>query len=299
MSKLALLDGNGLNELARRAGVTQQLFQPGETTNIMLGLFRSMTQSFQWMGEIVDADTGSIGTTFGICGSESGGELKKKDWCGVQGGFVLWRNPEAREKVFRVIFKGYGPGPGSTSLADMGADLPAAAIGVPDAARVLRLGADQTDYMREIVVVMQGKIPGVATVAAVVSPRPQPAPAPAPARPGAGVPPRTPPAPAPAVPAGAAPPQVISNWGQRCCAKDIAELRAALIQMQRASQGLQGGALQQLGRRTTGGQIATLLSQLNAALDTFGNTRDAATATAALANISRGLDLLARVVTGT
>ena len=115
------------------------------------------------------------------------------------------------------------------------------------------------------------------------------------------MPPRAPPAPAPtpAVPAGGAAPEVITNWGQRCCAKDIAELRAALIQTQRASQGLQGTALQRLGRRTTGGQIGTLVGQLNAALDAFGNTRDAATATAALANISRGLDLLARSVTGT
>ena len=165
MSKLALLDGNGLNELARRAGVSQQLFTPGENTNVMLGMFRSMTQSFQWMGEIVDADTGSIRTTFGICGSESGGELKKADWCGVQNGFVLWRHPEAREKIFRVIFKGYGPGPGSTSLTDLGADVAAAAPGAPETARALRLGADQTEYMREIVVVMQEKIPGVATAA--------------------------------------------------------------------------------------------------------------------------------------
>ncbi len=297
MSKLALLDGTGLNELARRAGVTQQLYAPGENTNVMLGMFRSMTQSFQWMGEMVKADT-----RFGICGPENGGDLKLEDWCGVPGGSVLWRNPEAREKVFRVIFKGYGPGPGATALADRGAaDLPAAAPGAPEAARALRLGADQTDYMREIVGVMQGKIPGVAGPAATVPTRTQPAPAPAPGRPGAVVPPRTPPAPgpAPAVPAGRAAPEVITNWGQRCCAKDIAELRAALALTQAGSQRLQGPALQQLGRRTTGAQIATLVGQLNAALDAFGNARDATTATAALANISRGLDMLARMVTGT
>lgn len=134
MSKLALLDGSGLNELARRAGVTQQLFTPGENTNVMLGMFRSMTQSFQWMGEKVKADT-----RFGICGPENGGDLKLEDWCGAPAGLVLWRNPEAREKIFRVVFKGYGPGPGSTSLADMGADLAAAAPGVTETARALRL----------------------------------------------------------------------------------------------------------------------------------------------------------------
>ncbi len=303
MSKLALLDGNGLNELARRAGVTRQLFPPGENTNVMLGMFRSMTHSFQWMGEEVDADTGSIRTRFGICGPESGGELKKKDWCGVQNGFVLWSNPEAREKVFRVIFKGYGPGPGTASLADMGIDLPAAAPGAPEAARALRLGADQTDYMREIVAVMQGKIPGVAGPAAAVPSRPQPAPAPVPAptRPGAGMPPRAPPtpAPAPAVPPAGAAPEIITDWGQRCCARDIAELRGALVLIQAGSPKLSGPALSQLGRRTSGGQIATLVRQLNAALDAFASTRDATAATTALANVSQGLDMLARLVTGT
>lgn len=112
-------------------------------------------------------------------------------------------------------------------------------------------------------------------------------------------PPASAPAPGPSGPTGGVAPEVITNWGQRCCAKDIAELRAALNQMQRASQSLQGGALQQLGRRTTGGQIATLVGQLNAALDAFGNTRDATTAMAALANIRRQLDTLARTVTGT
>ncbi len=51
LSKLALLDGDGLNELARRAGLTGSLYPPGESTNLMLGVFRSMTQSYQWMGE--------------------------------------------------------------------------------------------------------------------------------------------------------------------------------------------------------------------------------------------------------
>lgn len=134
--------------------------------------------------------------------------------------------------------------------------------------------------MREIVVVMQGKIPGVATAAV-------PVPSPAP------------PAPATAPPRGGTAPEIITNWGQRCCARDIAELRGALVLIQAGSPRLSGAALTHLGRRTTGGQIATLVGQLNAALDTFANTRDATTATAALASISRQLDVLARMVTGT
>jgi len=101
------------------------------------------------------------------------------------------------------------------------------------------------------------------------------------------------------VPAGGAAPEVITNWGQRCCAKDIAELRAALTRMQVGSQRLQGPALQQLGRRTSAGQIGSLLTQVNAALDAFSNTRDAAAAATALGNISRQLDALAKLITGT
>ncbi len=285
LSKLALLDGDGLNELVRRAGVAQPLFPAGESTNLMLGTFRSMTQSFQWMGEIVDADTGSTRTKYGICGPESGGELKKIDRCGAPNGFVLWRHPEAREKIFRVIFKGYGPGPGSTSLADnIVTDLPTAVSGAPEAARALRLGSDQTDYMREIVAVMQGKIAGTVSGATAT--------APAAATPAVRLPIGGRPAPPTA--------EVITDWGRRCCSRDVAELRAALTLVQASGGRLQNpAALASLGRRAGRGQIDPLLGQLDAALTAFTNTRDAATATAALATISRLLETLARSVTGT
>jgi len=92
----------------------------------------------------------------------------------------------------------------------------------------------------------------------------------------------------------------ITDWGQRCCVRDIAELRAGLVAIRNASPALQSSAaLAQLGRRTSAGQIASLLGQLDAALTAFANTRDAATAAAALANLSRQLDTLANLVTGT
>ena len=311
LSKLALLDGDGLNELARRAGLTGSLYPPGESTNLMLGVFRSMTQSYQWMGEEVDADTGSIKTRFGICGPESGGELDKKALCGIkqrargslpsgalssEAGFVLWGHPEAREKIFRVIFKGYGPGPGTTSLAGAVTDLPRAAAGVREGARALGLASDQTDHMRETVEVMRGKIAGVASAVPAATAAPSP---PLPSRqPVAG---RTPAATAPApTPAGRAAVEIIADWGQRCCARDIAELRAGLAAIRTASPALQSSAaLAQLGRRATASQIGALLSQLDAALNAFANTRDATAAAAALSNLSRGLDALARMVTGT
>jgi hypothetical protein len=299
LSKLVLLDANGLNELARRAGI-KPLFPPGANGNVMLGVFRSLTQSYQWKGEVVTTET-----TFGICGTEDG-ELPKTAQCGQSGGFVLWSNPEARQKVFGVIFKGYGPGPG-TAVERITADLPFAGAAVQAGGRGLRLAADQTEYMREIVAVMQGKIGGVATAAAVVSqtqraPAPTPAPAPAPpaGRPGVPAPRATPaPAPAPAPAAGPAP-QVITDWGRRCCARDIAELRAALSLLQSSSRSLQNPAvLAHFGRRPTASQLGAIASQLNSALDAFANTRDATTAAAALSNFSRGLDMLARLVAGT
>jgi zinc dependent phospholipase C len=283
LSKLVLLDGTGLNQLAQRAGLGYQLFAPGEDTNIMLGTFRSMTQSYQWMGEIVDADTGSIKTTFGICGPETGAELKKKDWCGNPGGFVLWRNAEAREKIFRVIFKGYGPGPGSAPFADL--DLGQVA-GTRETARALRAAGDQLDYMVELVTAMQAKIPGVVAARTPLAPAPAPLPGRTP------VPGTTAPAPTAL--------EVVTDWGQRCCGKDLLELRAALARIQTASSRmLSSTAMLTLGRRTSGAQIAGQLTQLNAALDAFRNTRDATAAAAALAAIARQLDVLAGLVTGT
>ncbi len=152
-----------------------------------------------------------------------------------EAGFVLWGHPEAREKVFRVIFKGYGPGPGTTSLAGAVTDLPRAAAGVREGARALGQASDQTDYMRETVELMRGKIAGVVSAVPAATAAPS---APLPSRqPVAG---RTPAATAPAPsPAGRAAVEIIADWGQRCCARDIAELRAGLAAIRTASPALQ------------------------------------------------------------
>ena len=315
LSKLILLDGDGLNELARRAGVAEPLFRSGEDTNIMLGVFRSLTQSYQWIGDVVRTDTGSTVTRFGICGPEDGSSLPPDAVCGVQagrvigtpkigtrssdatatlgsnesgGGFVFWQHPGAREKIFTVIFKGFGKGPGTTER-DMIADFAPAPAALRVGARALTGASDQAELIREIVAVMRGKIGGVVKPASALATQ-APVRVPGRVQPNAGR--------LPAANAGAAV-ETITNWGQRCCAKDVADVRAALGVIKASSARFRGGdVLTRLGRRPAA-TVDGLIAQLSAALDAFENTSDAATAAAALTNVARQADLLAGVIAGT
>lgn len=307
LSKLALLDGDGLNALAAKAGVSDQLFAPGESTNIMLGVFRSMTLSYQWMGEIVKADTGSARTKYGVCGPEDGSVLPKEALCGITqrsyktpppprtadmslestrtGGFAFWGHPEAREKIFRVIFKGYGPGPG-LQLADEVLTAPAGGTRVDT--RGVRAAVEQVERMREVVARMRGKIGG--TMAPTGSPTAAGARLPASIRrPG-----RAPAPTATAVPAQQGEP--ITDWGQRCCAKDIAELRAAVSALGRSNAALQNPALGVRLARPGAGQLGGEVAALSAAINAFANTRDSRSAAAALANVSNGVERVARLL---
>lgn len=282
MSKLVLLDANGLNELARRAGMSAPLVGTGDDVNVILGMFKSMTQSYQWRGEEVQATT-----KFGICGPETGEPLPTTAVCGVpyrsgvrlqtdggRGGdlgFELYGNPEAREKIFNRIFKGFGPGPGTTDLKAV-AELGVAVPGSREGRRALRSAAGQTEYMREVVAGMRAKMTGVGQTASIAGPRQSGA-----VRPGAEV----------------------IVWGQRCCAKDITELRAALALLQSSGAALQNPAvLARLGRRPTATQIAARATNISAALASFASSRDATTANAALAFISNQVELLASIVAG-
>ena len=305
LSKLALLDANGLNELARRAGVSAPLVPAHDGINVMLGTFRSMTHSFQWVGDSVDATT-----EFGICGPENNKLLPKKTVCGVEHveratpsrgaadggaplapitrGFVLTKNAEAKAKLFDVLFKGFeGPGPGDASRTV--ADFPGIHASVPGvaAARVtVRAATEHAEDMLELVEAMRGKVGGVAPAQAgsarsVPSLRRAPA---AGARP----------APAPAAEAST------TNWGQRCCAKDIAALRAALQAVHRLSPQLQNPAvLARLGRKPSATQIGARAIQANAALNAFAVANSSATATAALDNLAAHINALAAVIAGT
>lgn len=305
LSKLVLLDAAGLNELTRRAGVTAQVFPDASSTNVMLGVFRSMTQSYQWVGDSVKATT-----QFGICGPETGELLLLHAVCGIEhrdytgrnsltrssGGFALWGHPEAREKVFGMIFKGYGPGPG-TSDRQIVAYAPAAVAGLRDGRRALRVASEQIATMRDIVAVMQDKVAGVVTAAPNTAPATTPAPGARPtgarptgARPTGAAPTRTP-------TAGSL--SVIADWGTRCCSKDIVAMRAALTALQSSGGRLQNPAvLAQLGRRPSATQTGQRASQIIAALDAFANSRDAASAGSALTVVVRQIDALAAVVAG-
>ena len=307
MSKLILLDGDGLNELARRAGVAERLYAPGEDTNIMLGVFKSMTHSFQWTGETIRAET-----KYGICGPEDGKPLPLEAQCGIDGrdpaaetkagtrvntmtalgsgrggGFLFYQHADAKTKVFERIFKGFGEGPGTSPLEAVAESAPVPAA-VRAGARALSNASDQAEHIREIIAVMQGKIAGVATSTA--APVTQPV---------VRTPGRLQPA-GRVAPAGASTAvEAVNNWGQRCCAKDVAEIRAALNQIRMTSARFQSpDVLSRLGRRPFA-TINGVIGQLNAGLVAFENTRDAQSAAAALAGVSRNADLLAGVIAGT
>lgn len=307
LSKLILLDGDGLNELARRAGVTAPLYAPGEDTNVMLGVFKSMTHSYQWTGEVIRAET-----KFGICGPEDGKPLPPEAQCGLNardfaagakagtrvlgtatlgdgraGGFVFYQHPDAKAKVFERIFKGFGEGPGTTGL-DAVAEIAPAPAAVRAGARALSHASDQAEHIREIVAVMQGKIGGVArsTTAPVTQP---PVRTPGRLQPAGRVAPAT----------ASTPAEAVTNWGQRCCAKDLAEIREALNQIRATSGRFQSAeVLTPLGRRPAA-TINGVISQLTASLVAFENTRDAQSAGAALATVSNLANTLAGVVAGT
>jgi hypothetical protein len=116
LSKLVLLDGRGLNELARRAGVAAPLYPEDRLTNILLGVVKSMDGNDQWTG-------GNYGLPYQPYQPPAAAQRRKDGRITVAtagqrlttraaSGFAFWGNQEAREKVFGRIFKGYGPGPG-------------------------------------------------------------------------------------------------------------------------------------------------------------------------------------------
>jgi zinc dependent phospholipase C len=114
-SKLVLLDGTGLNELARRAGIGVPLYPDG--ANIMFAFMKSMDGHRQWEGgefgfayKPYDAKSSSARAA-GM--STAGGLIGLP-----MSGFPFWGDPIAREKIFARIFKGYGPGPGLTLPTD-------------------------------------------------------------------------------------------------------------------------------------------------------------------------------------
>jgi hypothetical protein len=334
LSKLALLDGDGLNQLVARAGVAGQLFKPGEETNIMLGVVRSMTQSYQWVGDTIDADSvaprwpppHTIGPTkHGVCGPEHEDTIPHRALCGIKqrnyaqhggppaaatavsregepvGGFALWGHPEAREKIFRVIFKGYGAGPGMSLPTQVATEFgPLSNRG--HGSRTVAAVAEQLERMSEIVGVMRGKISGAVTASAAPTATPAPKLPTAVRLPGRRLPEQQQPAQTPAKtqpPAAALPAQadIITNWGERCCAKDIAELRASLKMIQAASAQLRSSTALTRLRRPALDELGVRNAELAAAIDGFASARDAQSAATALTTIGSAIHALARLIT--
>ncbi len=139
MSKLILLDGAGLNELARRAGVAEPLYAEGPGVDVMLYVTRMMDGDHQWEGgkfgmtfpnggnpmaaSTTPSRRGAMGAALRGAPAGAGGRAGTATLASVGGrtgtsagggpsGFLLYSNPDAQEKIFGHIFRGYGPGPG-------------------------------------------------------------------------------------------------------------------------------------------------------------------------------------------
>jgi len=133
-SKLVLLDGDGLNELARRAGLTTPLYGSGPGFNIMIGVMRSMDGDHQWdtVGDHQhnyglpfarpNAPKQVAGASSAVRGPQLAGSIgrtnqPRTDCRGAQTppepldstGYAYFQAPGAREKIFQYIFRGWGP----------------------------------------------------------------------------------------------------------------------------------------------------------------------------------------------
>jgi hypothetical protein len=114
LTKLTLLDGRGLNELARRAGIATPFYPNSDRVNVMLSVVKSMDGHGQWEGE-------PFGVAYRAGPVSTGGKrvlpvATTRMALEVGSGFPFWGDPVAREKIFGRIFKGYGPGPGNPVL---------------------------------------------------------------------------------------------------------------------------------------------------------------------------------------
>lgn len=127
LSKLVLLDARGLNELARRAGVSFPVYKDDKNVNIMLYVMKEMDGSIQWEA----GKDGGVSFALGF-GPQAAPVQNPKGYIPEpvlelgkgNSGFLFWSNMEAREKVFGRIFKGYGPGPGPLMGVSPGVLLP-------------------------------------------------------------------------------------------------------------------------------------------------------------------------------
>lgn len=141
LAKLSLLDADTLNDLTKKAGVTGKTIYgptlyPKNKTNILFDWIKSMDGNQQWLEYGLPKphqnfsgakDYDNLLTTqnnqypynqygYGFFNNNS------------HGGFPLWQDPEAREKIFKVLFQGpIGPGvddPSEFGFSDLVGDYP-------------------------------------------------------------------------------------------------------------------------------------------------------------------------------
>ena len=269
IAKLALLDGDGLNELAKRAGIASPLFPPGEETNVMIGFLRMMDGDRQW------DPSSKYGYTYSAYspGPQRMALTPARAGLPVRGlfratsGFPLFANAMAREKVFNVIFKGYGPGPGPMALEPNAPWLRVSAR--TDGIRPLVSAADEVEHMREVVGVIEKRFGGSA----------QPAAGPPSLRilPGA------------------------KSWAAQNCPRELQELRDALLVLQRATGQLRA-APSLLGIPGHAGAVGQGMDaggrELAARLGRFAIAPDGATAATALKAFDEQLTVIARTSAG-
>jgi Zinc dependent phospholipase C len=247
IAKLALLDGNGLNELAKRAGITAPLFPPGEGAEVMLGFMRMMDGNDQWVP----------GSKYGLAYSPySSGGVPAGNRVGIAipvagrgpSGFPFYADTLAREKIFNVIFKGYGPGPGP-----LGVDVNVPIVRISprtDGGRALASVADEVERMRDLVAVIAKRFGGRNVIA-----KPTP---------------------------GA---RAAKSWAEQNCPRELQELRDAQTSLQRETSSVRA-APALLGTAGRAGAVAQKLDaptrELAVRLDRFAAAPDAAIAAATL-----------------
>jgi hypothetical protein len=265
VAKLSLLDGDGLNELAKAAGITTPLFPPGGSTDVMLGFMRMMDGNDQW---VPGSEFGLPYVAYSSSSKPAAGRLAiPSDRIGRIGrmdrapsGFPLFADSLAQQKIFGVIFKGCGPGPGP-----LAADVSVAVITISprtDGGRALAASADEVEHMRDVVDVIEKRFGGRSALA---------------------------------------PPLVIArgakSWAAQNSARELQELREALAKLQSETSRLRA-APALLGTTGRAGAAAQKLDaptrELSSRLDRFAAVPDGVAAAAALKAFGDQLTVVAR-----
>lgn len=278
-SRLVLLDGDGLNDLARRAGLTTPLYGPGPMSNIMIGVMRSMDGDHQWDSVSVDGNASSPRRHYGLplsrpkggvptalvssglarapqqAGQQQRGGGPHTDCGGTQTppeyfdstGYAYFQATGAREKIFQFIFRGWGP-PGAPLPPPVGIRPPPGIV--LKAPTYDALTRDLDTLQREVAALAQRKQMALAIAPAQIAVLQHP-------------------------PRGTVP-----HWGRICCGASVQAVRSALTDFASDARGAARSA-RRSGDARAAQIIAQMLTQASAADTQAGNLLVASDATAA------------------